>query len=968
MTTLKFMTVDQHLVLQRQPTVASGDKNSVLIQIQLCPMWDGFYVKVAFYKDGNRDFVLDIPLEDGACMVPPEMLDSPCVLNIGIWGKDARGRYKTSTMVKYRVAEGTPIEAGVTLIDVRDGTAEEDQVLAGATFYAGDTAKKTGNIATFEDGDPVVALKGDKGDPFTYDDFTPEQLAALKGEKGDPFTYDDFTPEQLAALKGEGGKNALEYANDGGFDGTAEQFAAKLATKFATPQMYGAKGDGVADDTAAIQAALDACSVVYIPDGVYMIEGYCQGYGYPQQGGIKPNNGQRVILSNNAILKAMPNSTGFYNIINIFEVSDVYISGGKIEGDKESGKTDDQHGYGVAINSSNNVTIEGMDIYNCWGDSIFIGYGHGTDSEHVNPNNAKNNSTNINIHNCILHGSRRQGISIVGASGLVVRDCEIYNIGGVAPQYGIDIEPDGAFGVAENIVIDSCYIHDNVKGDIVIADINTVKNPIESVKITNCFFNGDVLVQSGERVIFDNNRFNIFVVGAKDVLVSNSELEAVLSMYGSATFNCCRFKSEKTSGLIVKSFDRYPTQTTDSLIFNGCSFTISTEDQYLYNGKSYTIVDGIKAEKLVRFIGCYIDITNGAIGEPIVSRGISDLSFDNCYIFSERKRYHIFNYVGNGNGNRLSIKNTTIIEPDDAPYLMSLSGENNVIIANSFLPKYKNLLYASNGCAGNISLFGNTMPNVNVVGEHSLKFTVMNGVDTVPTENSDNLITSGAVKSVENRIPTVPAWAKEPTKPSYTASEVGADKSGTAASAVSAHNTNDEAHNDLRLLITGLTTRLNALANSDDITLDQMAEVVAYIKANRDLIDQITTGKVSVTDIVNNLTTNASNKPLSAAQGVALKALIDAITVPTKVSQLDNDAKYLTSFTESDPTVPAWAKASTKPKYTASEVGALPANTTIPSKTSQLSNDSNFAVTTKAETWTFTLADGSTVTKKVVLA
>ena len=28
-------------------------------------------------------------------------------------------------------------------------------------------------------------LKGDKGDPFTYDDFTPEQLAALKGAKGE---------------------------------------------------------------------------------------------------------------------------------------------------------------------------------------------------------------------------------------------------------------------------------------------------------------------------------------------------------------------------------------------------------------------------------------------------------------------------------------------------------------------------------------------------------------------------------------------------------------------------------------------------------------------------------------------------------------------------------------------------------------------------------------------------------------
>lgn len=71
--------------------------------------------------------------------------------------------------------------------------------------------------------------KGDKGDPFRYEDFTPDQLEALKGkdgksitfddltesqkaelkgakgDKGDPFTYADFTPDQLAALKGEKG-------------------------------------------------------------------------------------------------------------------------------------------------------------------------------------------------------------------------------------------------------------------------------------------------------------------------------------------------------------------------------------------------------------------------------------------------------------------------------------------------------------------------------------------------------------------------------------------------------------------------------------------------------------------------------------------------------------------------------------------------------------------------------------------
>ena len=131
--------------------------------------------------------------------------------------------------------------------------------------------------------------------------------------------------------------------------------------------------------------------------------------------------------------------------------------------------------------------------------------------------------------------------------------------------------------------------------------------------------------------------------------------------------------------------------------------------------------------------------------------------------------------------------------------------------------------------------------------------------------------------------PTVPDWAKQPEKPTYTASEVGADASGTAEGKVSAHNTSDMAHNDIRMLIEGLTTRLNALADSDDTTLDQMSEVVAYIKSNKSLIDAITTSKVNVADIIDNLTTNVSNKPLSAAQGVALKALIDGITIPEKL-------------------------------------------------------------------------------------
>lgn len=53
-------------------------------------------------------------------------------------------------------------------------------------------------------------------------------------------------------------------------------------------------------------------------------------------------------------------------------------------------------------------------------------------------------------------------------------------------------------------------------------------------------------------------------------------------------------------------------------------------------------------------------------------------------------------------------------------------------------------------------------------------------------------------------------------------------------------------------------------------------------------------------------------------------------TVPTLVSSFTNDAGYISDYTETDPTVPAWAKAENKPTYTAAEVGALPEDTDIP--------------------------------------
>ena len=56
--------------------------------------------------------------------------------------------------------------------------------------------------------------------------------------------------------------------------------------------------------------------------------------------------------------------------------------------------------------------------------------------------------------------------------------------------------------------------------------------------------------------------------------------------------------------------------------------------------------------------------------------------------------------------------------------------------------------------------------------------------------------------------PTVPAWAKNPSPPTYTAEQVGADQTGTAYNLVSTHNADEDAHPAFLQLIPTKTSQL----------------------------------------------------------------------------------------------------------------------------------------------------------------
>ena len=113
---------------------------------------------------------------------------------------------------------------------------------------------------------------------------------------------------------------------------------------------------------------------------------------------------------------------------------------------------------------------------------------------------------------------------------------------------------------------------------------------------------------------------------------------------------------------------------------------------------------------------------------------------------------------------------------------------------------------------------------------------------------------------------------------SYTDTKTSDLISATAAdNKISAHNTHTSAHNDIRLLISNLSTKLNNFLDVDDTTTDQLSEVITLINNNKGTLESLTTSKINVSDIVDNLTTSSASKVLSAKQGAAIRDLIDAL-------------------------------------------------------------------------------------------
>lgn len=100
---------------------------------------------------------------------------------------------------------------------------------------------------------------------------------------------------------------------------------------------------------------------------------------------------------------------------------------------------------------------------------------------------------------------------------------------------------------------------------------------------------------------------------------------------------------------------------------------------------------------------------------------------------------------------------------------------------------------------------------------------------------------------------------------------------GQIDTAIEAVKTGDIA--TLQSSLSSLSTTVNNFLTGepDDDTIDRLSELVNAINENKDSIDALVADHVKKSEIVNDLTTGGADKVLSAEQGKALKALIDAL-------------------------------------------------------------------------------------------
>lgn len=189
--------------------------------------------------------------------------------------------------------------------------------------------------------------------------------------------------------------------------------------------------------------------------------------------------GSNTELVVNGTIRMTPNDLKSCDVIRTWG-EHIQITGtGTIVGDKHTHTgTTGEWGMGIEVMNSHDVKITGLTVKDCWGDCIYVG----------------EESKDVLIENCRLDHGRRQGVSITAADRVTIKDCTITNVAGTAPEYGIDVEPNGG-DVVDHVTIENVAVRDCKGGFLVYGRAENAR--VGKVIIRSCDVSADKKITIG---------------------------------------------------------------------------------------------------------------------------------------------------------------------------------------------------------------------------------------------------------------------------------------------------------------------------------------------------------------------------------------------------------------------------------------------------------------------------------------
>ena len=400
--------------------------------------------------------------------------------------------------------------------------------------------------------------------------------------------------------------------------------------EFVSVKDFGAIGDGVTDDTAAIQACFNSAAAsklkVYIPSGTYMINAHTIQAGQAKHGLYVPSN-SHIIMDNGTTLKAIPNASDLYNVLLIYNVQNVKIENGTLAGDRATHvDTGSYNGIGMRIQGATDVYIYNVTSKDMYTDGFAIVYD--------DLNSPYPDCENVHLFNCTADNNYRNGCSVIGCQKGSIIGGRYANSNGTAPQDGIDIEPNpdngsGSPSQVSNFIVQNVHAYNNTNVGIEVYGAGTVQY-VDLIG-NHCYSN----TQSGIKYrnatrgsIESNSCYSNSSQGIDISSVTNVDVSG----------NLC--SGNTVNGIIVQNPNN---ETTANFAIDGNIVTGNTESGIFVTGLTYEIQNVVISNNNINANGQFgvylLDTTDVRVDSNIIigNSQTTDNTSDN--IFAQSSDY-----------------------------------------------------------------------------------------------------------------------------------------------------------------------------------------------------------------------------------------------------------------------------------------------------------------------------------------